>query len=85
MRDARRAARKRARDLVLQDLLDAIGGDQRPWAPDARRRVAYHEAGHAIATLSLGLAKPVAISIDGAGGLTENRNHDRPGADARSL
>ena len=72
VREARRAARKQARDMALQDLLDAIGDDQRPWAPDARRRVAYHEAGHAIATLSLGLAKPVAISIDGAGGLTEN-------------
>jgi ATP-dependent Zn protease len=37
-----------------------------------RRRVACHEAGHAIAFLALGIAKPKALSIGGAGGLTES-------------
>ena len=72
VREARRAARKEARAMVLQDLLDAIGIDRRPLSPDARRRIAYHEAGHAVVTLSLGLAQPVAISIEGGGGAAEN-------------
>ena len=72
VREARRAARKGARAMVLQDLLDAAGSNEASLSPDARRRIAYHEAGHAVVTLSLGLAQPVAISIEGAGGAAEN-------------
>ncbi len=72
VRDARRTARKLGRAMRIQDLLDAAGQDARRWSPDARRRVAYHEAGHAIATIVLGLGEPVALSIDGGGGTTEN-------------
>lgn len=72
VREARRAARKGARAMVLQDLLDAAGNNEASLSPDARRRIAYHEAGHAVVTLSLGLAQPVAISIEGGGGSAEN-------------
>ena len=72
VREARRAARKGARTMVLQDLLDAAGSNEASLSPDARRRIAYHEAGHAVVTLSLGLAQPVAISIEGGGGAAEN-------------
>ena len=72
VREARRAARKGAREITLQDLLDAADSNEASLSPDARRRIAYHEAGHAVVTLSLGLAQPVAISIEGAGGAAEN-------------
>jgi ATP-dependent Zn protease len=37
-----------------------------------RRRVAHHEAGHAVALLVLGIAEPTALSIGGNGGLAES-------------
>ena len=71
VREARRAARKAARPLTLQDLLDAVRGGAPDWPADVRRRIGYHEAGHAIAQRSLGTGDPTAISINGGGGLSE--------------
>ena len=72
VRDARRLARRNGRGLTLQDLLKVIRGGAPEWPTDVRRRVAYHEAGHAIAATALGIAEPVALSIGGDGGLAEN-------------
>jgi DNA polymerase III delta prime subunit len=72
VRVARRTARSNGRTLTLHDLLDAVRGDRPEWPADVRRRVAYHEAGHAIALLAFGIAEPTALSIGGAGGLAES-------------
>lgn len=71
VREARRRARVANRPINLSDLLDAVRNGQPEWPADVRRRVAYHEAGHAVALLALGLAEPKALSIGGAGGLAE--------------
>lgn len=72
VRDARRLARRDGRGLTLQGLLDVIRDGAPAWPADVRRRVAYHEAGHAIAAVALRLGEPVAVSIGGDGGLAEN-------------
>ena len=72
VREARRRARLANRPINLSDLLDAVRNGQPEWPVDVRRRVAYHEAGHAIALLALGIAEPTALSIGGTGGLAES-------------
>jgi hypothetical protein len=72
VREARGRARRAGGLIKLQDLLDAVRNGQPEWPADVRRRVAYHEAGHAIALLALGLAEPKALSIGGGGGLAES-------------
>jgi hypothetical protein len=71
VREARGRARRASRPMDLSDLLDAVRKGQPEWPADVRRRVAYHEAGHAVALLGLGLGEPKALSIGGAGGLAE--------------
>jgi cell division protease FtsH len=73
VRVARRAARTAGRTLNPQDLLAAVRGGEREWPADVRRRIACHEAGHAIALLALGIAEPKALSIGGTGGLAESK------------
>ena len=58
--------------MCIRDRLDAVRGGQPEWPADVRRRVACHEAGHAIVLLALGIAEPTALSIGGAGGLAES-------------
>jgi cell division protease FtsH len=72
VRMARRTARTAGRSLTLQDLLEAVRGGESEWPADVRRRIASHEAGHAIVQLTLGIAEPTALSIGGAGGLAES-------------
>ncbi|MDP2411469.1 MAG: AAA family ATPase [Pseudolabrys sp.] len=72
VREARGRARRAGRPITLQDLLDALRKGAAEWPADLRRRVAYHEAGHAIAFLALGIAEPKALSIGGTGGLAES-------------
>ena len=72
VREARRRARLAGRPIDLSDLLDAVRNGKPAWPADVRRRVAYHEAGHAIAFLALGIAEPKALSIGGTGGLAES-------------
>jgi len=71
VRVAREAARKEKRGLTVKDLVDAVRGGQPDWPDDLRWRVAYHESGHAIAHLALGIAMPKSLSIDGNGGYAE--------------
>ena len=72
VRVAQRAARTAGRPLTLQDLLEAVRGREAEWPADVRRRIACHEAGHAITQLALDIAEPTALSIGGTGGLTES-------------
>ncbi|MDB5533597.1 MAG: ATPase central domain protein, partial [Hyphomicrobiales bacterium] len=72
VREARGRARRSGRPIKIQDLLEAARNGQPEWPADVRRRVAYHEAGHAIALLAQGLAVPKALSIGGTGGLAES-------------
>jgi cell division protease FtsH len=72
VREARGRARRAGRPLDLPDVLDAVRNGKPAWPADVRRRVAYHESGHAIALLSLGIAEPKALSIGGTGGLAES-------------
>lgn len=60
-REARRVARRQKRDLVAGDLLSiAMPEDTRP--PEVQRLTAVHEAGHAVAAMSLG-RMPEALSV----------------------
>jgi ATP-dependent Zn protease len=72
VRMARQSARRASRELELNDLLDAIRGGQPEWPAGLRRRIALHEAGHAIVHLALGTAEPKSLSIGGDGGLAES-------------
>ena len=71
VRTARRAARVAQRPLTLDDLIAAIRDGVPDLPADVRRRVAYHEAGHAVAAIALDMAKPISLSINPSGGLTE--------------
>ena len=77
VRVARRSARTAGRVLTLDDLLDAVRGGEPEWPADVRRRVACHEAGHAVVLLALGTAEPTALSIGGVGGLAEIESGER--------
>jgi cell division protease FtsH len=72
VREARGRARRGNRSIDVSDLLDAVRKGQPEWPADVRRRVAYHESGHAIAFLALGLAEPKALAIGGSGGFAES-------------
>jgi hypothetical protein len=72
VRQARRVARTASRALELADLLDVVRNGEPEWPADVRKRVGYHEAGHAIALLALGIAEPKALSIGAGGGLAES-------------
>jgi cell division protease FtsH len=72
VREARSYARRAGAAVSIQDLLNAVRNGEPEWPADVRRRVAYHESGHAIALLALGLGEPKALSIGGTGGLAEN-------------
>ena len=73
VRVARRTARTASRALTLRDLLDAVRDGEPEWPADVRRRIACHEAGHAVVLLALGTAEPTALSIGGVGGLAESQ------------
>jgi cell division protease FtsH len=76
VRDARRKARIATRVLTLQDLLEAVRGGEPEWPTDVRRRIAYHEAGHAVAMLAVELAEPKSLSIGGQGGMAESEHNE---------
>ncbi|WP_244495384.1 MULTISPECIES: ATP-binding protein [Aurantimonas] len=60
-RDARRWARLAGRPLQTEDLIAvAVPGDER--APAVRRRIAIHEAGHAVARMNFGQV-PTSLSL----------------------
>jgi ATP-dependent Zn protease len=68
VREARQTARRERRPLSFADIESRLAAS-RPDKPESlRRRVALHEAGHAIARMSLGLGGIDLITIDGPGG-----------------
>jgi ATP-dependent Zn protease len=72
VRIARRTARVAQRPLTLDDVVTAIHDGEPELPPQVRRRIAYHESGHMVALIFLGIAEPHALSIHAAGGLAES-------------
>ena len=77
VRDARALARRANRALAKADLVAVVRGERRELPDVVRRRVAYHEAGHAIAILATGSGTPRALSIGDRGGLSQNEPGER--------
>lgn len=75
-RDIRQVARSAGRDVVAADLLSvAIPPDDRP--VEIRRRIAVHEAGHAIALLVQGIVPDCLSIVHGKGGGRVTHEQDR--------
>jgi len=72
VREARNAARRAGVTLSLAHLIDAVRAGEPELSIDFRRRLATHEAGHAVAMLAFGEREPVALSIGGDGGLAQS-------------
>jgi ATP-dependent Zn protease len=70
VREARGRARREGFALTLPHLLEAARAGAPELPADVRRRVATHEAGHAVAMLALGIGEPISLSINTTGGLT---------------
>ncbi|MCJ2125282.1 hypothetical protein [Methylobacterium sp. J-077] len=68
VRRARGAARRAGRQIGLDDVLAEIRQGRIAMSPEARRRSAIHEAGHAIVGRSLGCGALVDLSIHDGGG-----------------
>ncbi|TAM94917.1 MAG: AAA family ATPase [Rhizobiaceae bacterium] len=77
VRRARGAARRGRRPLHLDDLLAEVRSTRRPPSREERRRIAVHEAGHALAATLLGCMEVVGISIGDEYGATEIAKVDR--------
>ncbi|MCR0983147.1 AAA family ATPase [Roseomonas populi] len=67
-REARRSARAHGRSLSIGDLWAAQGGRPLERDEQTRRRIAIHEAGHAIAFASLGAGVLHRVSVGRTGG-----------------
>jgi cell division protease FtsH len=72
VRVARQAARKTGKVLTVKDLVSIVRGGEPDFPDDLRLRIAYHEAGHAVAHFALGTATPRSLSIGGDGGFAES-------------
>ncbi|WP_158555039.1 AAA family ATPase [Fulvimarina endophytica] len=68
LREARGRARRARRPLTLADLEAVVGSDRKELPEGLRRRMAIHEAGHAIVGHVLKLGRVIAVSIEDAGG-----------------
>lgn len=86
VRSARSAARSARRDLSPADLSSAIAERCPPLSSALRRRVATHEAGHAVVAVATGCAIPMMLAIQSAGGFTQStpvmEEHDRRNIEA---
>nr|WP_254368315.1 hypothetical protein [Paracoccus sp. Z118] len=75
-----RAAKARAcqsrRPLVLDDLRAALGPDHQTLPPSLRRRLAIHEAGHAVVVAALDLGRVLGMRLTPEGGETLIRWHE---------
>jgi cell division protease FtsH len=71
VQDARSIARAAKRVLTINDLAGAIGTAHPPIPTALRRRIAIHEAGHAVAAYVTGCARPLAVTLSGATGHVE--------------
>ena len=68
VRGARRRARKAGRAITLDDLVAEIREGREDFPASVRRRVSYHEAGHAICAIVLGIGEPQSLAVNVAGG-----------------
>lgn len=71
VRRARGAARRGRRELRLDDLMAEVRSHREPPSREERRRLAVHEAGHAVAATLLGCMEVVGVSIGDHDGLTQ--------------
>jgi cell division protease FtsH len=71
VRRARGAARRAGRPLEMVDVLAEIRAGRPQPAPEARWRIAVHEAGHAVVASALGFGPIVGVSLDAEGGAME--------------
>ncbi len=74
VRRAKGSARRARRALTLDDLVAAGHADIPALPPDARYRIAVHEAGHAIVAIELLVGQVGGVSIHPAGGCLEFRS-----------
>ncbi len=72
VRQARSHARRAGAALSLTHLIDAVRAGEPELPIELRRRLATHEAGHAVAMLASGDRDPVALLIGGDGGLAQS-------------
>ncbi|WP_273524391.1 AAA family ATPase [Rhodosalinus sediminis] len=71
VRRARARARGARRALARADLEAAVDASAPPMPASARRRIALHEAGHAVVATATGCARPTVLALTGGGGLAE--------------
>lgn len=70
VRRARGRARRDGRELVLADLMAELRDDAPQLSADDRRRIAIHEAGHAVACRALGFYDAIVdVSLSDTGGV----------------
>ncbi|MER0237434.1 AAA family ATPase [Fulvimarina sp. MAC8] len=82
VREARGRARRARRSLTLADLEVVVGSDRKELPMELRRRMAIHEAGHAIVGHVLRLGRVIALSIeDESGGFTASLHEGDDDAD----
>jgi cell division protease FtsH len=67
VREARGKARRAGQPLTINLLVDTVRGSTPALPEQVCRLVSYHEAAHALANISLRLAKPVSLSIGASG------------------
>lgn len=81
VRAARGAARREQRSMVVADLEAALKAGQPQLSGPFRRRIAAHEAGHAVVAVILDLGDVISVTIDGVHGGTTvvrpNPNRDQ--------
>jgi len=68
VRAAKAAARRQQRPLRAADVLAAIGHDATLLSPEMRRRIAVHEAAHAVVAMVFAVAPVTSLTIAGASG-----------------
>lgn len=76
VRRARNAARRATRDLTIDDLVEAAADGRALPTGEARRRIAAHEAAHAVAAQVLKLGRIGGVSIHAGGGAMELQPDD---------
>jgi cell division protease FtsH len=64
VREARQTARRQQRPLTYGDIQTALAGTRPARSASMRRRIAIHEAGHAVVRLALGVGSIVCITIE---------------------
>ncbi|WP_133176201.1 AAA family ATPase, partial [Pelagivirga sediminicola] len=68
LRQARSVARSETREVTVEDLQRALGGDIEDANPAWERRVALHECGHAIVGTCLGIGRVTRVVLTRDGG-----------------